>query len=185
VGDPQRHLTRAKLEARWMALSSPNSETGEVLSIVIRQPDGTRVQPSIGRLDPEQGLIGDRWTEGKADPSMQVAVMRADVAHIIANGQSPALFGDNLLVDMDLSRGNLPPGTVVSVGTARCVVSAEPHNGCSLFSQRFGHAALALTADKRWRDQNLRGLYLTIMEAGDVGPGDRMVILEPPYIAIP
>jgi len=111
---------------------------------------------------------------------MQVSIMRADLAHIIANGQPLALFGNNLLVDMDLSSQNLPVGTTLLVGTARCVVSPEPHNACSLFSKRFGHPALVLTADKRWRDQNLRGLYLTVIEAGEVGPGDSISVVQRP-----
>jgi len=108
---------------------------------------------------------------------MQVAIMRVDVAHLIAAGQHPALFGDNLLVDLDLSTEHVPPGTRLRVGTAECVVSEEPHNGCSQFSQRFGPAALRLTADKRWLHQRLRGIYLTILKSGDVAPGDPIEII--------
>jgi len=109
---------------------------------------------------------------------MQVAIMRVDVAHLVAGGQHPATFGDNLLVDLDLGVDHVPPGTHLRVGTALCVVSEEPHNGCNQFARRFGNAALRLTADKRWRDQHLRGIYLTILKAGQVGPGDQIEVVR-------
>jgi len=180
VGKAQCHLSRAELEEGWCNLPTPPRNAGEVFTVVVRCPDGTRRQPSRATLDPNQGLEGDRWAEGSADPKMQLAIMRADVAHLIANGQPPALFGDNLLVQLDLSEDNLPTGTILRIGTARCVVSAEPHNGCNRFAQRFGLAALALTADKRWRNDHLRGIYLTVITAGEVGPGDAIVVEQRP-----
>ncbi len=180
MGKAEYHLSRAELEEGWLALAPPSKSTGEVHCVVIRNPDGTRSQPSRATLDPKLGLVGDRWSAGSAKPTMQIAVMRTDVAHLIANGQPPALFGDNLLIQMDLSSENLPHGTAVRVGTALCVVSTEPHNACNRFAQRFGLPAMAITADKRWRDHHLRGIYLTVLEAGVVSPGDAVVVEQRP-----
>ena len=52
--------------------------------------------------------------------------MRADVARLIADGQDLSLFGDNLLVELDLSVENLPAGTRLRIGTALCEVTPLP-----------------------------------------------------------
>ncbi|MFN8643443.1 MAG: hypothetical protein U0802_17940 [Candidatus Binatia bacterium] len=54
-------------------------------------------------------MPGDGWARRPPrDPEAQLAVMQRDVAALDANGQPLTLFGDNLLVDPDLSAGNLP-----------------------------------------------------------------------------
>ena len=53
-----------------------------------------------------------------------------------------ALAGDQLYADLDLSIDNLPPGAVLSAGTARIEVTGTPHLGCRKFSARFGAEAL-------------------------------------------
>jgi MOSC domain-containing protein YiiM len=146
--------------------------------VVCRQADEQRTTPGQVRLCPEQGVIGDRWIHGSADPQMQVALMRVDVAHLIAGGQHPAMFGDNILVDLDLSVDQIPPGTRLRVGSAVCLVSEEPHNPCSQFASRFGMAAFRLVADKRWRAERLRGVYLQVVERGVVAPGDGIEVLK-------
>ena len=178
-GSASAHLDWAHLVAHFEALGPAPRHRGRVCSVVCREPGERRVTPSSVRLCPDGGVVGDRWAQGSADPQMQVAIMRVDVAHLIAAGQHPAIFGDNLLVDLDLSTDHLAPGVRLRVGTAVCVVSEEPHNGCHQFARRFGSAALKLTADKRWRDQHLRGIYLTILQAGDVAPGDVIEVLQP------
>ena len=104
--------------------------------------------------------------------------MRADVARVIANGQSLSLFGDNLLVELDLSRENLPDGTRLRIGTAVCAVTPKPHNGCSKFSARFGEDALLVLASEDFSSWRLRGLHVEVLEAGEVSPGDRVEVLR-------
>ena len=178
LGCASAHLDWDGLIEGFEALNAPPVARGTVCTVVCRQPGEHRTTPAQVHLCPDQGVIGDRWMHGSANPEMQVAIMRVDVAHLIAGGQHPAMFGDNILVDLDLCADNLPPGTCLTVGTARCVVSEEPHNGCSQFARRFGTAALKLTADKRWRDQNLRGIYLTVITAGEVRPGDGVQVVR-------
>ena len=88
-----------------------------------------------------------------------------------------SLFGDNLLVELDLSTQNLPTGTRLRLGQALLEVTPEPHNGCLKFRQRFGGDALRLTADERFRDQHLRGIYLRVVEPGPVCVGDDIEVL--------
>ena len=106
--------------------------------------------------------------------------MRTDIAALFANGQPLELFGDNLFVTLDLSAQNLPAGTTLRVGAAICVVTTEPHLGCSQFRERFGHPALKLTARKSGRAENLRGIYWKVLEDGLVELGSPIEVLERP-----
>jgi MOSC domain-containing protein YiiM len=103
--------------------------------------------------------------------------MQLDVARLIANGQPLTLFGDNLLVDLDISTGNLPIGSRVRVGSALLEVTPKPHNGCRKFLARFGPEALRFVATPDLRHRNLRGIYMCVVEEGDVGPGDSMEVI--------
>jgi MOSC domain-containing protein YiiM len=130
------------------------------------------------RLDPVAGAVGDRWAASllpKIDA--QVTLMRADVARLLGE---PASFGDNLLVTLDTGAANLPPGTVLRVGSARCVVTPKPHTGCSRFGRRASDGARAVLASPAWRTCQLRGVHLRVLEAGDVGVGDLVSVESRP-----
>ena len=113
-------------------------------------------------------------------PEAQLAVMRTDLAELIANGQSLALFGDNLLVEIDLSDANLPTGSRLRVGAAVVEVTPMPHNGCRKFDARFGSDALRFVNAKPTRHLNLRGVYWRVVEAGEVEVGSPIVVLSRP-----
>lgn len=102
--------------------------------------------------------------------------MRFDIARLIANGQPLTLFGDNLLVDLDISQKNLPPGTHLQVGKCAVEVTSLAHNGCAKFKGRFGGDALRFTALERIRDQKIRGIHWRIIEEGEIGVGDPIEI---------
>ena len=53
-----------------------------------------------------------------------------------------ALAGDQLFVDLDLSYGNIPPGTQLRIGDAVIEITEELHKGCHKFRARFGADAL-------------------------------------------
>jgi glutathione S-transferase len=180
-GDEKLHLPGDVLEHRFEALSAPPTDVGRVALLVSRRENEVRETPERTRLTPEEGMPGDSW--GRNTPEFfdaQLAVMRADVAELIANGQPLTLFGDNLLVGLDLSSENLPVGTRLRAGTATLEVTPEPHNGCAKFRGRFGADALKLTADRRFRQLHLRGIYMRVVEAGEVGIGDAIAVLERP-----
>lgn len=178
-GDPARHLPLAELEARLAALPPAPRDRGRVVLLVRRRADGVREAPDCVRLTPEGGMPGDRWgRRPPRKPEAQLTVMQGDVAALIANGQPLTVMGDNLIVDLDLSNGNLPVGARLRVGDAVVAVSPKPHNGCSKFADRFGADARAFAAAPATRDRNLRGIYWTVVEAGDVRVGDPVIVLS-------
>jgi MOSC domain-containing protein YiiM len=172
LGKSSHHLDRAALEECFAALPAHPRDPGSLSLIVARGNGSRRETPKEALLSIEEGVPGDLWLRDDGRPETQLAVMQIDIAKMIANGQSLTLFGDNLLVDLDLSTENLPPGSRIRIGGATLEVTPEPHNGCAKFRQRFGGEALRLTADKRLRNQHLRGIYFRVIEAGPVAVGD-------------
>src|SRR5207248_2449735 len=154
---------------------------GRVVLVVARPEVDARLTPPRCRLTQEGGVEGDRWGKrGGGNPVSQITVMRADVAEVFADGQPLSVFGDNLLVELDLSIANLPAGTRLRVGTALCEVTPQPHTGCSKFAARFGQEARDLTYAEAFEDWRLRGLYIRVIEPGEVGPGDPIRVLSRP-----
>ena len=169
VGDPTRHVDGERLEHAFERLEDSFARgVGSIAAIVVRCPDGRREQPSTATLSQRDGLIGDRWSVGKAKPGDQVSMMNVEVAARIANGQSIALFGDNLFTDLDLRTSALPEGAQLRVGGAVLQVSATPHVPCDRFRSRFGPAAFGLAA----KTPRIRGVYLTVLEGGIIALGD-------------
>jgi hypothetical protein len=175
-GDASRHLPLEELERQLEKLAPPR-DRGRLALIVARGDDGSRQTPQRARLTPEGGVPGDAWQRDSAgDLDSQLAVMREDVGRLIANGQPLTLFGDNLIVDLDLSVANLPAGSRLRVGDALVEVTPEPHDGCLKYRQRFGKDALRLTAQHR--ELRLRGVYWRVIGAGDAAVGDVIEVLR-------
>jgi MOSC domain-containing protein YiiM len=178
-GDPARHRTRASLDAGLEALPAAPTYSGRLALIVRRLPGGFRETPAEVRLSVEEGVPGDAWSHRPPrKPDAQLAVMRRDVADLIANGQALTLFGDNLFVDLDVSAGNLPVGAELRVGGARVVMTAEPHDGCRKFHQRFGNDALRFVQARETRDQNRRGVYWRVVESGLARVGNAVEVVS-------
>jgi MOSC domain-containing protein YiiM len=181
VGDESLFLTLGDLEQRLKALPRPPTEKGRIALVVRKGPGGVRETPDRTVVTPEGGVPGDAWGRNPdRDPEAQLAVMQRDVAELIANGQPPTLFGDNLFFELDLSQENLPPGSRVRAGRATLEVSATPHNGCRKFRSRFGDVPLRFVSRRDLRSRNLRGIYMRVVEVGEIGAGDDVeVILRP------
>lgn len=127
----------------------------------------------------ESGVPGDAWGRQRHPASeAQLTVMRIDVAELIANGQPLTLFGDNLFFELDLSAANLPPGSRLRAGTVTLEVTPEPHDGCGKFRARFGDAALRFVSQQELRHLNLRGVYMRVVEAGDIAVDDPVQLLS-------
>jgi MOSC domain-containing protein YiiM len=183
-GDASRHRPLAELEAGLLALPSAPRDRGRLAMIVRRRPDGVRELPERVRLTPEEGVPGDGWSRRPPrDPEAQLAVMRRDVALLIAHGQALGLFGDNLFVELDLSEANLPAGSRLRIGEALVEVTAKPHNGCRKFHGRFGTDALRFVKAQPTRSQNLRGVYWKVALAGEVRVGSRIEVVSRPGAA--
>src|SRR5688572_27264359 len=177
-GDLSCHLLLAELEAGLRGMPASPTGVGRLVLIVRRRPDGVRETPTRVTLTPEEGVPGDGWARRPPrDLVAQLAVMRRAVAELISNGQPLTVFGDNLFVDLDISAGNLPTGTRLRVGEAILEVTPKPHNGCKKFRARFGADALQFVQAPATRDQNLRGIYWRVVEAGDVEVGAEIRVL--------
>ena len=152
------------------------------LQLIVRRPE--RLERELvdeASLDVEVGLVGDNWLtrgstvtpDGSANPEMQVTLMNSRVADLVAGGRERwHIAGDQLYVDMDLGRTNLPPGTRLAIGTAVLEVSAAPHTGCAKFSERFGKDALRLVSTAVGQELCLRGINTKVVQSGDVRVGD-------------
>jgi MOSC domain-containing protein YiiM len=173
-----RHPSLAELEAGLLGLPAAPRRRGTLRLIVRRLADGSRETPASVVLARAEGVPGDDWTRRPPRaPDAQLAVMRADVAELIAGGQALTAFGDNLFVDLDLSAAALPAGTRLRIGRALVEVTPEPHNGCAKFNARFGNDALRLVQRKETRDQNYRGVYWRVIEDGEIAVGDGIEVL--------
>ena len=132
-------------------------------------------------MTPESGIPGDAWGRQRHPaPDAQLTVMQVDVAELISNGQPLTLFGDNLIFELDLSEANLPPGTRLRAGTVTLEATPEPHTGCRKFRARFGDAALRFVSQRDLRHLNLRGVYMRVVESGEIAVGDTVQVLSRP-----
>lgn len=82
------------------------------------------------------------------------------------------LAGDNLFMDLDLSRENLQTGQLLSIGECVVEITEQSHNGCSKFDHRFGAPALKVIHSPIGESLHLRGICAKVVQAGDVEVGD-------------
>lgn len=177
-GDARRHLDRAALEAGIAALRAP-LDRGTVDLLVARGPAGERHVVPEAWLTVDGGMPGDRWaSQTKYGPAYQLATTRSDLARLIANGQPLELHGDNLYLTLDLSRNNLPEGTLIRAGQALLAVTPMAHDGCKKWVQRFGLCPMQINLDPVYRAQRVRGIYLRVVEEGRVRVGDAADVLS-------
>ncbi len=178
-GDPQRHVPLVELAHGLGRLPAAPTDHGKVTLICQRLLDGTRNYPQSATLSSQQGLVGDGWSRRPPrDVQCQITVINTAVAELIANDQELGLFGDNLFVTLDLAEENLPAGTRLQVGTAVVEMTAEPHNGCAKFHDRFGADALRFVQDARTRHRNLRGVHWRVIHDGAVHVGSPVTLLH-------
>jgi hypothetical protein len=178
MGDPARHRELAELERGLAALAGAPGSLGRVMLIVRRGEGGVRETPGRVVLGVGLGVPGDAWgRDPMRDEVAQLAVMQFGVAELIANGQPLALSGDNLILDLDLSSENLPVGSRLRAGRALLEVTPKPHNGCRKFRARFGEAALKFVSAPATRHRNFRGIYLRVVEEGEVNVGDHVEVV--------
>ena len=175
------HLDVAALEDGLAAVRQAPRDAGTVQLIVRRPAVEEREVVAEAQLDPAAGLVGDCWLErgsratddGSAHPEMQLTMMSARAAALIARGRERwPLAGDQLYVDLDLSSANLPPGTRLEVGTAVIEITDQPHTGCGKFVRRFGVDAMKFVNTELGRELNLRGIYARVVSGGTVRTGD-------------
>jgi hypothetical protein len=162
-------------------VASP-TEVGRLESIVVRPATNERRTLQSATLSPERGIDGDRWVtdsfyrlnDGRSDPRCQVSIMNARFLRQIAGDENAmCLAGDNLIVDLDLSEANLPPGSRLAIGTEVILeISNLSHTGCTKFAKRYGQEARAFANNEQGKSLHLRGRYTQIIRGGTIRVGD-------------
>jgi hypothetical protein len=176
-----RQLNAGELEQGFdHIMQSPKDEGA--LKLIVRRPETeTRQTLGEGRLDTEQGLVGDNWLtrgsghmpDGEADPEMQLNIMNARVVALLADDPvRRELAGDQLYLDMDLSKENLPAGTRLEIGEAMIEITEPPHTGCKKFAGRFGDDAVIFVNSGRGKKLNFRGINAKVIRSGNIKVGD-------------
>jgi hypothetical protein len=168
-----RELTLAELEAGLDHIRGSPHEAGTLEMIVRRPRSGDREVLDAARLDPADGLLGDRWGAATPRRGEQLTLMNSRVIGLVAQDRARwPLAGDQLFVDLDLRGQNVPAGTQLAVGAAVIEVSAKPHLGCGKFRVRFGFDAVRFVNSPHGQGLQLRGINARIISAGDVRVGD-------------
>lgn len=191
--DPSRrdvaHRTQDELEAALADVAQAPRDHGTLEMIVVRPTEGARATPASAACTVEGGVEGDDWArrgsrhtpDGSPNPDQQVAVTGARWMRAIADDRARwPLAGDQLVLDLDLSDDALTAGDRLRVGEVEFEVTGHPHNGCAKYRDRFGDAALRVTATPEGRRLHLRGIYLRVVTPGTVHVGDVVQRLPAP-----
>ncbi len=175
------HLTKEQLEASLDHIRSSPKDNG-VLELIVRRPRvDNREVVDEAQLDVKDGLVGDSWihrgsaktTDGGPHPEMQITIMNSRVVDLVAQAKERwPLAGDQLFIEMDLSKANLPAGSQLSIGSAIIEVTAPPHLGCQKFVARFGADAMKFVNSAIGRELCMRGVHARVVQSGVVRAGD-------------
>jgi hypothetical protein len=175
------HRSLSEMEAALDHIREAPGELGTV-ELLVRRPVGEQREVlEEATLDPDHGMVGDVWNrrpdrlspDGGPDPLRQLTVMGIRVAALLAvDPERIPLAGDQIYVDLDISEGNLPAGTRLSLGDAVIEITELPHTGCAKFVQRFGVDAQRFVNSPEGRALRLRGANARVVVAGTVRPGD-------------
>ena len=174
-------LSRAELDAGLDTIRQSPKDSG-ALTLIVRRPGiDRRETPDQARLDPAYGLEGDSWQsrpsshtgDGAPNVQTQLTIINTRTIGLIAPDVTRwPLAGDQLYIELDLSRDNLPPGTRLAIGEAVVEVTSEPHTGCAKFVARFGLDAMKFVNSPIGRELNLRGINARVVQAGHIRLGD-------------
>jgi hypothetical protein len=174
------HLTAEELEAGLDHIRlSPKNEG--LVDLIVRRPKvEAREILEEAEFSTTDGLIGDSWPfrrssstpDGSPNPEMQINIMNSRAVALVAQDRERwPLAGDQLFIDMDLSKTNLPAGSRISIGTAVLEVTAPPHTGCRKFVARFGLDAMKFVNSEVGRALCLRGINAKVVQDGTVRVG--------------
>ena len=175
------HRSREELDRGVDDIMEAPKDRGRLEAIVIRPENNERRPVNSIELSAKEGVKGDHWAkgcwkslpDGNPHPDVQICIMNARVIRKIAGDKAhwpPA--GDQLFIDLDLSRDNLIPGQRLKLGGATLEITEVPHNGCQKFIERYGLDATQFVNSKFGKEHRFRGVYAKVVEDGAVSVGD-------------
>ena len=175
------HLTMAQLETAVDHIRESPKDNG-VVEMIVRRPNvEAREVVDEAHFDVKDGLIGDSWmyrgssktADGGPHPEMQVTIMNSRVVDLVAQVKERwPLAGDQLFIEMDLGKANLPAGSRIAIGSAIIEVTEPPHLGCHKFVARFGADAMKFVNSPVGRELCMRGVHAKVVHNGTVRTGD-------------
>lgn len=151
----------------------------EITAIFKTTVDGPIEVTSIGLVG---DAVGDTKHHGGPDQALYV-YFGADYAHwerLLDRSLEPGVFGDNLTVEGAESRSstvsskNLWVGDRMNVGSVTLEVTA-PRIPCGTFARRMELPAGFI---ERFRDELRPGVYVRVLDPGQVTAGDDVTITE-------
>ena len=174
------HLSTEELEAGLDHIRQSPKDEGTVELIVRRPQVDAREVLTEAELSISDGLVGDTWNQrnssktpdGSPHPEMQINIMNSrSVALVAQQKERWPLAGDQLFIDMDLSKENLPVGARIAIGSAVLEVTAPPHTGCMKFVARFGKEAMMFVNSPVGKELCLRGINAKVVQGGLIQVG--------------
>jgi MOSC domain len=177
------HRTTEQLQAKLDHILQVPSDAGHIEMIVRRPDEDRREVVDTAILDATRGLVGDNWEkrldeDGNPHFDAQLTIMNSRVADAVAVSRERwPLAGDQIYVDMDISKENLPAGSRIQVGEAVVEISEVPHTGCPKFAERFGKDALRFANVGIGKENRFRGVNAFVVEGGSLKTGDRITKL--------
>ncbi len=170
------HLNTDQLNAGLENVLDSPTDAGRLEAIYVRIAEGERQIPQQVRLTKPGGVQGDRWKAAGGSAETQVTLMNARVLDLVAAGDHErwGLAGDQLIVDLDLSQQNTPPGQRLQIDDVILEISEVPHTGCRKFTARFGTDASRFINAPESANLNLRGLNARVVQSGTVNVGSEV-----------
>ena len=187
--DVAEHLDLERLEAGLDEIRHSPADGGVLLMIVRRPAVDQREVVDEAHLDIAVGVVGDSWqdrpssssADGGPHPLAQVTIINSRTLDLVARSRERwPLAGDQLVIDLDMSAENLPPGTRLSIGSAVIEITEKPHTGCLKFASRFGHDALRFVSTAEAMAMRLRGVNTRVVQSGSVRAGDTVAKIATP-----
>lgn len=177
------HLTKEQIDDQLPHITASPKNNG-LLELIVRRPkENEREVINSGELSTTYGLVGDTWINRTSSrlnhsgphPEMQINIINSRLIACIAQEKERwKLAGDQLYVDLDLSKENLPAGTKLKLGNGIIEVTAQPHTGCAKFIERFGKAAMIYVNSEIGKRHQLRGINAKVIQNGTFNLGDKL-----------
>jgi hypothetical protein len=172
-------------EAALKRITAAPKDAAVINELCVRPNFGQREYPPEIELTREQGISGDRWRthpwltlpHGEPDPRIQVSILSKRVMDLCWRSCITTPHpGDLLVVDMDLSEENLPPGSILRAGEATPEVGDRFISACVKWRRRYGDGSYKWINLPKNRHLRLRGILCQIVQNGTVRVGDELRI---------